>query len=87
MKTVTTTEQFFDDDELIVTKTDAGGRITYANHVFTRISGYSLEELVGQPHNVVRHPQMPRGIFKLLWGRTAAGPRSFCVRHQPDKDR
>lgn len=50
-----------------MTKTDLKGRITYANDVFCRISAISEAEVIGQPHNVIRHPEMPRGVFKLLW--------------------
>lgn len=61
------TERFFDDSELIVSKTDLRGRITYANETFLRISGFSPDELLGAPHNLIRHPDMPRCIFRLLW--------------------
>lgn len=60
-------ESPFRDDEMIVSKTDLKGRITYANEVFERVSGYSMKELIGQPHSIVRHPDMPRCVFKLLW--------------------
>ncbi len=49
---------------LLVSKTDLRGVITYANPVFIEVSGYSEEELVGSPHNIVRHPDMPRTILK-----------------------
>lgn len=55
------------DNDFIVSKTDAKGKITYANQVFIRMSGYSEKELLGQPHNVIRHPSMPRCVFRLLW--------------------
>lgn len=55
------------DDDVIVSKTDLQGRITYANRTFMKISGYSEPELHRQQHNIVRHPDMPRGAFKLLW--------------------
>lgn len=54
-------------DELIISRTDLKGTITYANEMFGKISGYSVEELVGKPHNIVRHPDMPRSIFKEIW--------------------
>ncbi|MCK7472533.1 MAG: PAS domain-containing protein [Rhodopseudomonas palustris] len=57
----------FDDHELIVTKTDLKGRITYANDVFIRLSKFSRREVIGAPHNLIRHPDMPHCIFKLLW--------------------
>ena len=60
-------ERTFGDDEIIVSKTDTRGVITYANDVFCRVSAYDEAELVGRPHNVVRHPDMPRCLFKLLW--------------------
>ena len=53
-------ERRFKDDEIIVSKTDLKGRITYGNDVFIRISGYREAELLGQPHSIVRHPHMPR---------------------------
>ncbi|HEX4918964.1 MAG TPA: PAS domain-containing methyl-accepting chemotaxis protein [Limnobacter sp.] len=60
-------ERLLDPKIPIVTKTDLKGRITYANPAFVEISGFTLDELMGQPHNVVRHPDMPRDAFKDLW--------------------
>ena len=54
-------------DELIVSRTDLKGNITYANETFAFISGYKIDELIGKPHNIVRHPDMPKAIFKELW--------------------
>jgi len=51
----------------IVSKTDIDGNIIYANDYFTEISGYSESELIGSPHNILRHPDMPKVIFKLMW--------------------
>lgn len=65
-------------DELIVSKTDLQGRITYANRTFLQISGYSEDELLGKPHNIIRHPQMPRCVFKYLWDTIAAGREVFA---------
>ncbi|MEN4054024.1 PAS domain-containing protein [Sulfurimonas sp. NWX79] len=59
-------------DALIVSKTDTKGRITYGNSYFIKISGYSEKELLNAPHNILRHPDMPRAIFKLLWDRIQA---------------
>ena len=53
--------------ELIVSRTDLKGNITYANETFALISGYTKDELIGKPHNIVRHPDMPKSIFKGLW--------------------
>ena len=60
-------ERTFSADELIVSKTDLRGVITYANDVFLRVSGYEMADVVGRPHNVIRHPDMPRALFQLLW--------------------
>jgi len=59
--------------DVIVSTTDLKGTITYANDVFVKISGYSRKELIGQPHNILRHPQMPKAIFKYLWGELLEG--------------
>jgi methyl-accepting chemotaxis protein len=64
---VTQTEVPLADDTLIVSKTDLKGRITYVNKGFLDISGYTAEELLGEPHNVVRHPDMPTEAFEDLW--------------------
>lgn len=60
-------ERPFAENEIIVSKTDLKGRITYANDVFLRVSCYSAAEVLGQPHSIIRHPDMPRCVFKLLW--------------------
>ncbi|MBN8733961.1 MAG: PAS domain-containing protein [Acidobacteria bacterium] len=71
-------ERFFAEDQIIVSKTDLKGVITYANEVFVGISGYSEEELLGQPHNLIRHPDMPRVVFQLLWETVGAGREIFA---------
>lgn len=60
-------ESRFEDNEIIVSKTSLSGKIIYANDVFLRVSGFTPEELLGAPHNIIRHPEMPRSIFKLFW--------------------
>ncbi|MCW8839121.1 MAG: PAS domain-containing protein [Thiovulaceae bacterium] len=55
------------EDELIVSRTDFSGKITYVNDTFAEISGYKPEELIGNPHNMIRHPDMPRSVFNNLW--------------------
>ncbi|AGL20525.1 PAS domain-containing protein [Actinoplanes sp. N902-109] len=60
-------ERTFGEDEIIVTKTDQRGVLTYANDVFLRVSALTEADAVGQPHNIIRHPDMPRAVFKLLW--------------------
>jgi len=76
--TLTGRERRFAVDEIIVSKTDLKGIITYANDVFLRVSGFSESELLGRPHNIVRHPDMPRCIYRLLWQRIAAGHEIFA---------
>lgn len=71
-------ERTFGDDEIIVTKTDPRGRITYANDVFLRMSGYTESELLDRPHNIIRHPDMPRCIFKTLWDTIESGNELFA---------
>ncbi len=71
-------ERTFGESEIIVSKTDPKGIITYANQVFIRVSGYSEAELLGQPHNIVRHPAMPRCVFKLLWDTISTGSEIFA---------
>lgn len=66
-----------EDDDLIVSKTDTKGRITYANRDFMAISGFAEPELLGQPHNLIRHPDMPRGVFKLMWDTLQGGSEFF----------
>lgn len=66
-------ETLVPSDELIVSRTDLKGRITYANETFASISGYRVEELIGQPHNIVRHPDMPRSVFEELWATLHQG--------------
>jgi PAS domain S-box-containing protein len=71
-------ESPFDEDELIVSKTDLKGRLTYVNDVFLRVSKYGLKDMIGAPHSVIRHPDMPRCIFKLLWDTIQAKKEIFA---------
>ncbi len=71
-------EAFFPETEIIVSKTDLKGRLTYCNETFCRIAGFSEVELLGKPHSVVRHPDMPRAVFKLLWDTLAARREVFA---------
>lgn len=74
---ITGKERTFPVDEIIVSKTDLGGRILYANDIFLEISGYTEEEVIGRPHNIIRHPHMPRCVFKLLWETIETGSEIF----------
>ncbi|WP_025896693.1 PAS domain-containing protein [Kordiimonas gwangyangensis] len=75
---VTGVEVYFGDDEIIVSKTDLKGYITYANDVFLNIAGYAEDEVLGQPHSMIRHPDMPRAVFKLLWEHLKSGEEIFA---------
>ena len=70
---VTTNACTLADGEMLVSVTDPQGRITYCNPVFVRISGYSAAELLGQPHNIVRHPDMPEEAFRDMWHTIQGG--------------
>jgi methyl-accepting chemotaxis protein len=70
---VTGHEALFPEDEIIVSKTDLDGRITYVNKAFVEISGFSEVELIGQPHNIVRHPDMPPEAYHDFWETLKSG--------------
>lgn len=71
--TPTSMERSLGDQDFIVSKTDAKGHIVYANRIFIELSGYREAELLGAQHNIIRHPDMPRSVFKLLWDHIASG--------------
>lgn len=75
---VTGVERSFDKDEIIVSKTDLKGRMTYVNRVFMDVAGYEEGELLGEPHSLIRHPDMPRCVFKLLWDTLQAKNEIFA---------
>ena len=60
-------------DTLVISTTDLQGVITYANDLFCNLTGYSREELIGQPHNLVRHPSVPKEVYKDMWDTIQAG--------------
>ena len=62
-------ERFVKENDFIVSKTDTKGKITYCNRPFLEIVGADEDKLLGKPHNIIRHPDMPRIVFKLLWDR------------------
>lgn len=76
--TPTNVERTLGAEELVVSKTDLRGIITYANDVFCRMAGYTEDELLGQPHNLIRHPDMPACVFKLLWDTLRAEKEIFA---------
>lgn len=60
-------EEVLLEDAVMITETDAEGIITYTNRQFREASGYSKEELIGSPHSITRHPDMPKGLFRGMW--------------------
>jgi PAS domain S-box-containing protein len=70
----------------IMSRTDVHGDIEFGNDYFFEISGYSRSELIGQPHNIIRHPDMPKVVFKLMWDRLKTGQSLFAVVKNLAKD-
>lgn len=70
---VTNTERTFSADQKLISNTDLNGVIRHCNDAFVSISGYSRDELLGQPHNIVRHPDMPPLAYKIMWEHLKAG--------------
>lgn len=62
-------EWYFPSNQFILSETDENGIILYANEVFCEMAGYTIDELLGQPHNIIRHPDMPRAAFADLWDK------------------
>jgi PAS domain S-box-containing protein len=71
-------EKTFGENELIVSRTDTRGIITYCNRTFINISGYSELELLRKPHSIIRHPDMPKAVFKLLWNSISKNQEIFA---------
>ncbi|MFO0416491.1 MAG: PAS domain-containing protein [Pseudomonadota bacterium] len=66
------------EEDIIVSKTDPTGRITYVNQTLLDISDFTEQDLIGQQHSIVRHPQMPRSVFKLMWETIQSGQEIFA---------
>ncbi|MDR2034431.1 MAG: PAS domain-containing protein [Helicobacteraceae bacterium] len=66
-------EIILNDNHFLVSQTDSHGRITFANEDFLKVCGFSLNELIGKPHSIVRHPDMPKAAFKQLWDTIQSG--------------
>jgi PAS domain S-box-containing protein len=75
---LTGNERTFSATEIIVSKTDLKGRIVYANDLFFSIADYEEKDVVGQPHSLIRHPNMPRCIFSLMWSSITKGEELFA---------
>lgn len=67
-----------EEDEIIVSKTDLSGKITYGNRTFYKFAGLDENSCIGTQHNVVRHPDMPRVVFDMLWETIAGGQEIFA---------
>ena len=76
----------FSESEFIVSKTDTEGKITYGNELFIKMSGYSENELLFKPHNILRHKDMPAVIFKYLWSQVKAKKEVFAYVLNQTKD-
>ena len=83
---VTQAETALSPTDYLISRTDLKGRIVFANPAFVRISGYTHEELMGAPHNLVRHPDMPEAAFADLWATLQAGKpwRGFVKNRRKD---
>lgn len=79
-------EKIMREDDFIVSKTDLKGIITYGNRIFIEFSGYSEKELIGAPHSIIRHPDMPRAVFQLLWDTITQGKEIFAYVKNMSKD-
>lgn len=75
-----------DPKKYIISSTDNKGLITDVNDYFVEISGYTREELIGKPHNIIRHPDMPKVIFKLMWERLGSGHDIIALVKNLSKD-
>lgn len=82
----TSVERVMREDDFIVSKTDLKGLLTYGNRTFIEFSGYTPEELIGSSHNIIRHPDMPRAAFKLLWDTVSTGKEFFAFVKNMAKD-
>lgn len=66
-------EYVLKDTDFLVSQTDGAGNIMFANDDFCKIAGYAIDELIGKPHSIVRHPDMPKAAFKDLWNTVKSG--------------
>ena len=66
------------EKDMIVSTTDKKGIILYANDMFCKVAGYERKDIIGQPHNMIRHPEMPKVVFKLLWERVLKGEMLYA---------
>jgi len=86
MATPTDNEIILSNKRYIVSKTDPQGNIEYGNDYFVEISGYNESELIGKPHSIVRHPDMPKVVFKMMWDRINRAQNIMAVVKNMAKD-
>ncbi len=86
VRNISTKEKKIEKGDFLVSKTDTKGLITYGNEIFIEISGYDEEELLGKPHNIIRHFDMPKIVFKLLWKTVSAKKEIFAYVKNLAKD-
>ncbi len=79
-------EIVLDPKRYIISETDAKGKIIYCNDYFMEVSGYNEDELIGKPHSIIRHPDMPKVVFKLLWKTISQGKNINAVVKNLAKD-
>ncbi|MCB1955078.1 MAG: PAS domain-containing protein [Rhodocyclaceae bacterium] len=82
----TRVERVMREHDFIVSKTDLKGRIVYGNEIFIEFSGFEESELLGSQHNIIRHPDMPRGVFRFLWDSVGSGEEIFAYVKNMAKD-
>jgi PAS domain S-box-containing protein len=75
-----------DPKKVIMSKTDSRGVIEYGNEYFVEVSGYKEEELIDSPHSIIRHPDMPRVVFKLMWSRLRKNENIYAIVKNLAKD-
>ncbi len=87
-KTIVATdrERTMRENDFIVSKTDPRGIVTYCNPIFIEFSGYTEEEQLGSQHNIIRHPDMPRAAFELVWNTIKTGQEFFGYVKNMSKD-
>jgi len=79
-------ERVMKEDDFIISKTNTKGHITYCNEIFMDMAAMSEAELLGKPHSIVRHPDMPKSIFKLLWKQIGEKKEVFAYVKNLSKD-
>lgn len=80
MKITPTSEEIrMKEEDFIVSKTDAKGKITYCNEIFIYFSGYEEVDLIDQPHNIIRHPDMPRSVYRMMWANLQKEQEFFGI--------